>query len=265
MQPHRTTHLKRASPITPQSVPSQTRTKSHTQMPPWHRPKSLERPQTWHSFKTIDPDTSQLARYHVQDLPEECREEAVDLLGRHFLPDEPLCRALRIPEDPTSSSELRRIWRELTGQRIAQVCYREASDEIVALDLLNVVGKGDRLEVQSERLGRVFKVGELLCERGDLFERYKAEFLLSSGGLLVMPKYRGFKIATEMLRTRRVICEAMGLKLSATVFTSPGSQTAAKKVGFKEEVVMSYEELRTEHDFPEVNYKFVKLMTLLVE
>lgn len=59
----------------------------------------------------------------------------------------------------------------------------------------------------------------------------------------------------------------LDMRVSATVFSSIGSQIAASKAGFEEKVVIGYEELQMKFpafDFGAVSSKFYKKMSLTV-
>ncbi|KFB38051.1 hypothetical protein ZHAS_00005339 [Anopheles sinensis] len=105
-----------------------------------------------------------------------------------------------------------------------------------------------------------------MTERGQLFERFSVEHFLSAWGLSVHPRFRGLGLAKEILRARIPFCQAMGLKLSATVFSHPGSQIPAAKVGFQDAVVEKFSKL-AEKGFviPGISVEYNKLMVLMVD
>jgi GNAT superfamily N-acetyltransferase len=67
------------------------------------------------------------------------------------------------------------------------------------------------------------------------YERHGVDKYLTAVGLVVNKKYRGLGIATEVLKARRPLLEALGLTLTSTIFTGPGSQKAALNAGYVEE------------------------------
>lgn len=104
-----------------------------------------------------------------------------------------------------------------------------------------------------------------MTEQGKLFDTHQVDCFLSAWGLSVHPIYRGLGIATEILRARISFCRAFGLTLSATVFSHPGSQVPAAKVGFQDEVVKRFIDLvKMGYNLP-VPVEFNKLMTLKVK
>lgn len=71
---------------------------------------------------------------------------------------------------------------------------------------------------------------------------------MTAFGLCVNPEYRGRGIATEILKARAPILKALGLKVTSTAFTGIGSQSAAKKAGYKETYVIDYAEVQKKFD-----------------
>ncbi|CAH2056070.1 unnamed protein product, partial [Iphiclides podalirius] len=68
-------------------------------------------------------------------------------------------------------------------------------------------------------------------------------------------------------RNRVPLCKALGIKVTATVFTAAASQAVAKKAGFVDLFEITYEELaRKGFEFPgvEEDTKSSKLMALVI-
>lgn len=73
----------------------------------------------------------------------------------------------------------------------------------------------------------------LLYEDFDTYKHYGVDRYLTSFGLVVDPKYRGRRIGEQFLRSRKPFCEAFGIKLTSTVFTSNFSNKIADNIGFE--------------------------------
>lgn len=78
------------------------------------------------------------------------------------------------------------------------------------------------------------KTDHFILSQVDVFKKFKVDAYLTAYGLSVSRKFRGRGIATEILRARIPFCQAFGIKLTSTVFTSIFAQKSAAKVGFKE-------------------------------
>lgn len=101
----------------------------------------------------------------------------------------------------------------------------------------------------------------------DIFENFHVTKYLTSYALLVHPNYRNRGIATEILKARVPFMKQLGIKVSATMFSSIGSQIAASKAGFEDKFVIGYDELQMKFpafDFSAISSKFYKKMSLTV-
>ncbi|XP_062564495.1 uncharacterized protein LOC134227163 [Armigeres subalbatus] len=240
-------------------------------MPAWNRPDHVPFPHTWHTFQARDPTAAddRLINYRVQDLPPERAEDAVRHMCTYFLKDEPICRSLKLVDDPVGVREMSLVWAKVARQRCAVVCFREGSDEIVGLNMLTVVSREDDASSGSKFESpavRDFVDSTLyMTDQGKLFETYEVDCFLSAWGLSVHPTYRGLGISTEIIRARIPFCRQFGLKLSATVFSHPGSQVPAAKVGFQDAVVIRFVDLANQGYRLAVPVEYNKLMVLKVE
>ncbi|XP_055617018.1 uncharacterized protein LOC129762608 [Toxorhynchites rutilus septentrionalis] len=234
----------------------------------WKRPDGFPYPQVWRRFQVRDPLTGELEAYRVQDLPPERFEDAIDHMCNHFLRDEPICASLNLVGDTVGIEELSAVWRRVVEQRCAVVCFKEASDEIIGLNMLTVVSKEDShkepLKFKSAAVQTFVDCTLYLTEKGNLFERHHIDHFLSAWGLSVHPNFRRRGLATEILSARDPICRAFGLSLSATVFSHPGSQIPAAKVGFQEEVVEKFADLANVGFRIPTKVEYNKLMTLKI-
>lgn len=238
----------------------------------WTRPVTVPYPSVWHTFKArgVDQDDDKLVSYVIQDLPEDRFEEAIEHMIGIFIHDEPTCRAKKLAEDPESVEGIREVWRELVQNRMALVCFKEGSNEIVGLNMTYVASKDDKesSKVRGQLWQEVYDSVMYFSKQSNVFERYQVGEYLAAMGLSVCPKYRGRGIATEILRARIPLCKATNLKLTSTVFTATGSQIPASKVGFEESFVMEYDELATvdpKFYFPGIQSKYCKCMSLKIE
>jgi GNAT superfamily N-acetyltransferase len=98
-------------------------------------------------------------------------------------------------------------------------------------------------QYQDQDASDVLQVVAFTSKEFDVFSAYNVYQYLTAFGLCVNPEYRGRGIATEILKARAPILKALGLKVTSTAFTGIGSQTAAKKAGYKEVYVIDYAEI----------------------
>lgn len=156
--------------------------------------------------------------------------------------------------------EISTFWREMLPKGFSIACFKKNSDEIIGMNVLDVSSVKDPkddskvkcsifsifvssfflcFQFQSQNLSDVFGVMSHAQEQFNVFQHYKVEEYLIAYGLCVDTTYRGRGIATEMLKARKPLLEALGLKVTTTAFTGIGSQKAAKKAGFEENFVVT--------------------------
>lgn len=106
----------------------------------WTRPESLTYPMIYATFRALDSkDGGDLVEYRIQDLPEERFEDAVAIIKDKHLIDEPMKSSKGVRDCPVSVQEMVEYLRNLLQQKISLVCYKEGSDEIVAVNILGVM------------------------------------------------------------------------------------------------------------------------------
>ncbi|XP_062534852.1 uncharacterized protein LOC134204037 [Armigeres subalbatus] len=237
----------------------------------WTRPAKVLFPSVWHRFQAKAPMAKkQLAWYRVQDLPEDRFDDAIRHMCDHFARDELMNQAKGLSRDLVAMSDVVALWRAMLPDRLSLVCFREGSDEIVAVNILDVASKSDQDDrrFDSAIFQAIYDTIEYVSKRANIFERYGVDRYLNAMGLSVNPEYRGRGIATEMLRARIALCRTVGLKLSSSCFTGPISQTAAVRAGFQEDFAITYGELarvNRKFSYPGIEENFCKYMSLRVD
>uniref|UniRef100_A0A182QW05 N-acetyltransferase domain-containing protein n=1 Tax=Anopheles farauti TaxID=69004 RepID=A0A182QW05_9DIPT len=221
---------------------------------PWKRPENVPYPNVWWSFEATDPDRDDgaLVTYRVEDLTEDRYEDAIKLYTEHFLDDEPLCAYGRVRHNELSYEEIVKFWNYVFDEHITIACYKEGSKELI----------------KSESMQKLVAVNEYMTDTVNLFEKFGVDKYLTAYGLSVNGRYRGRGIATEILKARRPICRAFGLRLTSTNFTAIGSQIPAAKIGFITDLEMPYDEfvkVDPTYTFQGIKSKSIKLMSLVVE
>lgn len=106
-----------------------------------------------------------------------------------------------------------------------------------------------------------------VAEKFDVFEHFKVDHYLCGAGLCVSSKYRGRKIATELLKARVNLLKALGLTVTSTIYSTIASQKAAVLAGHELKSTTSYEELQKkfpESDFLIANTKYCKIFALKI-
>lgn len=159
----------------------------------------------------------------------------------------------------------RLLYGPIIKQKMALVCYKSGSNDIIGLNMNYVTCEDDKNFYQNikKQVGNSFSMGilkknffkklffssinfQFKCEENikqfdllallsanfNTFEFYGVDKYLSSAGLAVDSKYRGRSIGEQFLRIRKEICEEFDIKLTSTIFTSDFSNRIADNVGF---------------------------------
>lgn len=113
----------------------------------WKRPQSELFPLKYLQFEALDTndsiETQKCVNFVIQDLESNRFEDVIKIMREKHLKDEPMYSSKRIPEDPVAFQEMTDNWRNLLQQKISLVCFKEGSEEIVAVNILGVVDEAE--------------------------------------------------------------------------------------------------------------------------
>jgi hypothetical protein len=117
-------------------------------MSSFERPESLKFPTIYREFASKKGGN---LKFRVQDLPEECFEEAIELLVNHFIPEETFCVAKKVSNDDEVRNITVEFYREILSKRISVGCFSEDSSELIAVNIMETKSNDDeRPEVSRE-------------------------------------------------------------------------------------------------------------------
>lgn len=221
-------------------------------------------PHIYSKFTRPDKNNVDLVEYWIQDLPENRFEDAVEFLNKHMHYDEPMYDCKKLCEDINALEIVNGMYQEYLSHKVSLVCFKENSDEIIGFNILKIMTKDEHFKEPKVRLEIYYFTFGYTCilkflsqsksavwndimdaiyvleDQCNVFDHYNVSEGLFSFGLIVNPEYRGRGIATELLKARRPLMESLNLQLTASTFSAPGSQNAAKKAGFEENVSVLY-------------------------
>ncbi|GAB0087122.1 hypothetical protein DMENIID0001_013990 [Sergentomyia squamirostris] len=236
----------------------------------WFRPENLKFPEIWYSFEAKDPDIGNIVKYRVQDIPEDRFKEVEHLMETIFNRDEVSCRAIDAVNNQQFNTIRSSIVKITLSQKISLICFKEGSDEICGINLLEILEKeSEEKNFQNPNQVKtdLRKVADFIKRKADPFNKYNVDKYISAVGLIVIPKYRGLNLATEILKARVPLCRGLGIKLTGTVFTGPASQKAAQKAGFVNDYEARYADFEDSEPyvkFPNIACETIKFMTLRI-
>ncbi|XP_055587391.1 uncharacterized protein LOC129739872 [Uranotaenia lowii] len=205
---------------------------------PWTRPLSVPIPMVWHRFQGPDPNR-QLVEYRIEDVTPDRYEEIIQLLRDHFM-------SRQIVADQSELRKQESYWRQCLEQKLSVVCYQQGLDRIVGINLLLVKQSNEPCFFESPTTGRPVKKTPYsegcLVDRYDVFTNYRTNRYLTAAEVFVDRDYRGLEVAIEMLNSWVPICRRFGIRVISTDFKSQSAQETARKVGFRTDCEITYEE-----------------------
>lgn len=129
-------------------------------------------------------------------------------------------------------------------QKLTLACFKENSDDIVALHVLSVWDGPHTFKNHSgSGMMNALKVVAYIYSQFDISSKYGEKQYIESCGLSVNPKYPIFDINVEMLKARIPLLKIFGFNLTSSLFSGFQLQKAAEKVGFTTDYEITYQEL----------------------
>ncbi|XP_017465244.1 PREDICTED: uncharacterized protein LOC108358427 [Rhagoletis zephyria] len=221
----------------------------------WTRPAGP--PHVWSVIELID-SAGEKRKFSLQEIPEERYEEALCHMCSIFVKDETICRAMGVINDPQSVEQGRILYGQALSQGISvaafEITKEDAEPTLAGMNVLVYVDEETDKVMKSlegkskfmDLLRYVMTVSALADPR----KIYKVDKYLSALGLSVKPEYRRLGLGQKLLELRDGIGKKYGIEYTSTQFTSPTSQSLAKKVGFKTDLECPYEEALREDGTP---------------
>uniref|UniRef100_U5ENP2 N-acetyltransferase domain-containing protein n=1 Tax=Corethrella appendiculata TaxID=1370023 RepID=U5ENP2_9DIPT len=237
----------------------------------WERPKNIPFPNVWLKFKAKDLNSDNLVDYIVQDLPESYYDKAMEHMQKYFLRDESICKSIDLINDEVGNRNCCKCWEDfIRNDKCSLVCFKMGSDEIVGLNIIYIETKSNKVVIdsKSDKFMKINRAIAYCTDEAKVYETYGIDKYLSAFGLSVDPKYRGRGIGEQILRARIPLCKSLGIDVTSTSFTGKASQRSAEKCGFTVQFEETYEnlaKLKDEYNFPNINEKSLKIMSMKIE
>lgn len=102
------------------------------------RPRSLNYPSVYYTFQARDLHSNKLIEYRVQDFPRDRLEEGIQYMVQNFFEHEMMGKTRRIKSDRKAVEEISELWREKLPKGFSIACFKENSNEIIAMNVLDV-------------------------------------------------------------------------------------------------------------------------------
>lgn len=97
------------------------------------RPENLKFPTIYREFSS---KREKLFNFRVQELPEEYFDEAIDLIVKHFMPEETFCVAHGYAEDDEIRHIMIDFYRKLLDRKLSIGCFCDGSVQLIAVNVM---------------------------------------------------------------------------------------------------------------------------------
>ncbi|KAG6450273.1 hypothetical protein O3G_MSEX006468 [Manduca sexta] len=223
----------------------------------------MSEPKVWSRFSAKAKDGTVL-KFRIQAMTEDRKEDLMNLLMTHYVPEESMHRCLGIPKNPEAMAEVLEIYKDLWSEKPNHnltICVSddetETRSELFGASLIILeTREGKSKEIihynpVTELLKESIKIYKYLSMKYNIFEKHDIDKYYYGGGVVVHPKCRGLGIAQEFLRVRRLVCKEHNIPMTGAWMTSFGTQKAAVRDNWE----TAYE-LNTEDIGKEVGVEF---------
>lgn len=102
------------------------------------RPHSINYPCVYYTFEAQDLHSNRLIEYRVEDFPRHRFEEGIQFMVQNFFEHEVMGKTRQIKNDRTAVQEISTFWREMLPKGFSVACFKKNSDEIIAMNVLDV-------------------------------------------------------------------------------------------------------------------------------
>ncbi|XP_063701268.1 uncharacterized protein LOC134831466 [Culicoides brevitarsis] len=148
----------------------------------WKRPHVEDSfPRVYARFQAKDSESEDLVEYWIQDLPMERYADAIAFMTHEqYLGEETFAKGKDVLEDPEAVEEFSQLYQILLNEKLSIVCFKEGSDEIVALNILFALDTSEQdfqLPLKTAPLSEIFNCGKHIMSLSENFEP-KDQFVL---------------------------------------------------------------------------------------
>lgn len=233
-------------------------------MTAYPRCQGIKYPQIYKRFTACDEE------FYIQDLTEDYFDFAVDFIVENHARGAVFHRAANTIETEKGIEIVKGYYRNAFEHKVSLICINSKTNEVAGLNALYIASKFDPQKPASNdpNFKILEEISNFINNSFNVYEHYGVDRVMFAAGLCVDKKYRGRGIATEILKTRSFVLNAIDVKVTSSIFSTVGAQKAAYAAGYDENFSIGYEELDT--IFPNANFSHAygtkcKVMSLKVK
>lgn len=222
------------------------------------RQNGIAYPQIYNKFsvksKNIDEIEKEEEEFYIQDLTEDLFDDAVDFIVEYHARGSIFHRAADTFASEHGIERIREMYRKVFEENISLICIKAHTNEIIAINAMLIRSKYDE---PSEAIGdpkfKLITDAKNYIENSfNIMEYYDVDRYMFTAGLCVHKKHRCKGVATAILKARGPLMRAIGINVTASIFSTVGAQNAALSAGFTHHYSITYDDF--EKIFPEMNF-----------
>jgi hypothetical protein len=107
------------------------------------KPYIMNNSTVYHTFQARDLHSNKFVEYRVQDFPRNRYEEGIQYMIQNFFEHEAMGKTRKIKSDRKAVEGISEFWREMLPKGFSIACFKENSDDIIAMNILDVSSIND--------------------------------------------------------------------------------------------------------------------------
>ncbi|CAB3229883.1 unnamed protein product [Arctia plantaginis] len=205
----------------------------------------------WSKFSTTKE--SGTLNFQIVEAPKDRIEDVAELIVNHFMTGEAISKAAGISKSDESIAEYKQLLLELLQDKDKHIviCCLDNDNgtvgEIIGASLMRLITKDKpeelKVQLKSKELQKLVDILKGLEEMYDMISEQGVEKFYDDRGVVVHPNYRRCGICYELVKTRRLICQKLGVPLTAALMTAYATQKAAERDGWETVFEYNFEEI----------------------
>jgi hypothetical protein len=220
------------------------------------RQNGIAYPQIYSKFrvKSKSIDVEEEEEFYIQDLTEELFDDAVDFIVEYHARGSIFHRAVNTFTSEHGVQRIREMYRKVFEEKISLICLKAHTNEIIGINACLIRSKFDEPHepIDDAKFQLLMDSKHYIETRYNIMEQYDVDRYMFTAGLCVHKKHRCKGVATQILKARGPLMKAIGVEVTASIFSTVGAQNAASSAGFTHHYSILYEDF--EKIFPEIDF-----------
>lgn len=222
------------------------------------RQNGIAYPQIYSKFKVKSKNIDEIEKdeeeFYIQDLTEDLFDDAVDFIVEYHARGSIFHRAANTFTSEHGIQRIREMYRKVFEEKISLICLKANTNEIIGINACTIRSKYDEPHeaIDDPKFQLLVDSKNYIENRFDIYDHYDVDRFMFTAGLCVHKKHRCKGVATQILKARGPLMKAIGINVTASIFSTVGAQNAASSAGFTHHYSIIYDDF--EKIFPEMDF-----------